>query len=135
MGYVDISDARDAGLTKNFSKIGKSEVVKRKRVTKYILPSAGASSKAANLKTFKKDLTISLTGSPAKGAYPITITTWVVTYSNYAAAGKAGAVGDVKKVLNYFYSPAAQKQLTALRFAPLPPALVSVAKNQIKTVR
>lgn len=135
VGYVDISDARDAGLTKNFSKIGKSEVVKRKRVTKYVLPSAGSASKAANLTTFKKDLTISLTGSPAKGAYPITITTWVVAYSNYRAAGKAGSVGDVKKVLNYFYSPAAQKQLMSLRFAPLPPALVTVAKNQLKTVK
>ncbi len=134
IGYVDISDARDAGLTRTLSKIGKSEVVKGKRVMRYIAPSAGASSKAANLTKFKKDLTISLTGSPAKGAYPITITTWVVTYSNYRAAGK-GSLGDVRKVLNYFYSPKAQGQLRTLRFAPLPKPLIDVAKKQLATLR
>lgn len=138
IGYVDISDARDAGLTRFFTKVGKSEVVKkgkkRVRVTKYILPSPGASSKAANLRTFPSDLTVSLTASPAKGAYPITITTWVIAYSNARAAGKSSA-GDVKKMLTYFYSPKAQGQLTSLRFAPLPPALIGAAKKQLAAIR
>lgn len=134
IGYVDISDARDAGLTAKLSKIGKSEVVKGKRKTVYIAPSAGAASKAANLTKFKADLTLSLTGSPAKGAYPITITTWVVTYSSYQAAGK-GSLAEVKQVLNYFYSTKAQGQLRELRFAPLPKPLIDVAKKQIATLR
>lgn len=139
IGYVDISDARDAGLTRFFTKIGKSEVVgkgkNRKRVTRYIAPSPGASSKAGNLKTFPKDLTVSLTASPAPGAYPITITTWVIAYSNASAAGRSGTAPEVKKMLNYFYSPKAQGQLNSLRFAPLPKSLLDAAKKQLAQVR
>jgi phosphate transport system substrate-binding protein len=140
VGYVDISDARDAGLTSAFSKIGKTETVRkngrRVREVKYILPSAGSASKAANLETFKSDLTLSLTASPAKGAYPITITTWMLAYSNYGSAGKSSSSReDVKKVLNYVYSSAAQGALKDLRFAALPPSLVSVAKAQIKKIK
>ena len=79
---------------------------KRVKTTRYILPSAGSASKAGNLKTVKPDLTVSLTASPAKGAYPITTTTWILAYSNYAKAGKSSASRDaVKKVLKYVYSP------------------------------
>jgi phosphate transport system substrate-binding protein len=140
IGYVDISDARDAGLTAKFSKIGKSETARRNgrrvRVTRYILPSAGSASKAANLEEFKEDLTISLTASPAKGAYPITITTWMIAYSNYGSAGKSSSSReDVKRVLNYAYSSAAQDGLRDLRFARLPQGLITVARAQINRIR
>ena len=140
VGYVDISDARDAGLTPFFAKIGKSETVKkngkRVRVTRYILPSIGSGAKAGNLKTIKPDLTVSLTASPARGAYPITTTTWILAYSNYAAAGKSSTSReDVKKVLNFVYSRAAQAQLATLRFAPLSPALLAAGKAQIKKIK
>jgi len=140
IGYVDISDARDAGLTTKFSRVGKSEIVrkngKRRRQTVYILPSAGSASKAANLEQFKSDLTLSLTASPAKGAYPITITTWILAYSNYGSAGKSSSSReDVKRVLNYAYSSAAQDGLRDLRFARLPAGLVTVAKAQLKQIK
>ncbi len=136
IGYVDISDARDAGLTKTFAKIGKTEVVKGKKKTVYVLPSAGSALKAANLTTFKADLTLSLTASPSKGAYPIAITTWIIAYSNYASAGKSTtARDDVKKVLDYAYSSAAQDGLKDLRFAKLPAGLVTVAKAQIAKIK
>lgn len=140
VGYVDISDARDAGLTPFFSRIGKTETVKKKgkrvKVVKYILPSIGSGAKAGNLKTVKPDLTVSLTASPAAGAYPITTTTWILAYSNYAAAGKSTASRDsVKKVLNYVYSSAAQGGLKDLRFAPLSPALLAAGKAQIAKIK
>ena len=140
IGYVDISDARDAGLTGRFSKIGKTETVKikekRTKAVVYVLPSAGSALKAANLKKFKADLTLSLTASPAKGAYPIAVTTWLVAYSDYGAAGTPSTSrDDVKKVLNYAYSSAAQSGLKGLRFAPLPTGLVTVAKAQIATIK
>ena len=95
---------------------------KRVRVTRYILPSIGSGAKAGNLKTIKPDLTVSLTASPAPGAYPITTTTWILAYSNYAAAGKSSTSrDDVKKVLNFVYSSAAQAQLATLRFAAAVP--------------
>lgn len=140
VGYADISDARDAGLTPFFAKIGKTETVKkngkRVRVVKYILPSIGSGAKAGNLKTIKPDLTVSLTASPAKGAYPITTTTWILAYSNYAAAGKsATSRDDVKKVLNFVYSSGAQSSLKDLRFAPLSSALLAAGKAQIKQIK
>jgi phosphate transport system substrate-binding protein len=140
IGYVDISDARDAGLTKNFARIGHSETVKvngkRKRVTKYILPSAGSAAKAGNLKTFPKDLAISLTASPAPGADPITAVSWAIVYSNAAAAGKSSGSRDgVKKLLGYVYSSNGQKTLNDLRFTPLPPALLAASKAQLKLVK
>jgi phosphate transport system substrate-binding protein len=140
VGYADISDARDAGLTPFFARIGKSETAKKKgkrvRVTRYILPSIGSGAKAGNLKTVKPDLTVSLTASPAKGAYPITTTTWILAYSNYAAAGKSSTSrDDVKKVLNFVYSSAAQAQLKDLRFAPLSPALLAAGKAQLKKIK
>ena len=140
VGYVDISDARDAGLTPFFARIGKSETVKkngkRVRTTRYILPSIGSGAKAGNLKKVKPDLTVSLTASPAPGAYPITTTTWILAYSNYAAAGKSSASRDsVKQVLNFVYSRAAQGSLKDLRFAPLSPALLAAGKAQIKKIK
>lgn len=140
IGYVDISDARDAGLTAFFTRIGKTETVRksgtRVRVVKYILPSRGSAAKAGNLKTIKPDLTVSLTASPAAGAYPITTTTWILAYSNYAAAGKsATSRDDVKKVLNYAYSTAAQGSLVDLRFAPLSAPLLAAGKAQIAKIK
>jgi len=140
VGYVDISDGRDAGLTKFFARIGKTETVKkngkRVKVTRYILPSSGSGAKAGNLKTIKPDLTVSLTASPAAGAYPITTTTWIIAYSNYAAAGKsATSREDVKKVLNYAYSSAGQGSLKELRFAPLSAPLAAAGKAQIKKIK
>jgi phosphate transport system substrate-binding protein len=140
VGYVDISDARNAGLTSTFSKIGKREIVKkggkRVRVTRYILPSFGSGAKAGNLTTIKPDLTVSLTASPAKGAYPITTTTWILAYPNYAAAGKSSASrDDVKKVLNYVYSSRAQGDLRSLGFSALPAPLLAAGKAQITKIR
>ena len=72
VGYVDIADARDAGLTPFFARIGKTETVKkngkRVRVTRYILPSPGSASKAGNLKTVKPDLTVA--SRPARPPAP-----------------------------------------------------------------
>ena len=140
VGYVDISDARDAGLTPFFARIGKTETVKkngkRVRVVKYILPSTGSAAKAGNINPIKPDLTVSLSASPAPGAYPITTTTWILAYSNYAAAGKSTTSReDVKKVLNFVYSSAAQGELKDLRFAPLSKALAAAGKAQIAQIK
>lgn len=139
IGYVDIADARDAGLTNFFAKIGKTEVVKKKgkakRVVRYILPSPGSAAKAGNLKKIKPDLTLDLTASPIPGAYPITTTTWILAYSDYAKAGKGGAVGGVKAMLNYVYGTKAQGELQGLRFAKLPKPLLKAATAQIKKIK
>ncbi|MBM3697751.1 MAG: phosphate ABC transporter substrate-binding protein PstS, partial [Actinobacteria bacterium] len=128
VGYVDLADAIRAGLQTNVTAIGKSELVKQggktKRKLVYVLPSAKSIEAAGSIKVsqIKPDLTIDFTGSSNAGAYPITITTWVL-----AVPGRAKN-GEVKGVLGQFYSPEAQGALVGLGFAPLPKNVLNVAK-------
>lgn len=125
IGYVDLADSIRAGLQTNVTAIGKSEIVKQGkktvRKTVYVLPSPTSISKAGDVKTIKPTLDIDFTNSPAPGAYPITITTWVL-----AVPGRPNN-GKVKDTLGYFYGNTAQGQLTSLGFAPLPGKLKKVA--------
>lgn len=129
IGYVDLADSLRAGLQTNVTAIGKSEIVKKKvkgktrtvRKTVYVLPSSKTISAAGNVKTIKPTLDIDFSASSAPGAYPIVITTWVL-----AVPGRP-ANPEVKNVLNYFYSSAAQAQLPSLGFAPLPAKLRTAA--------
>lgn len=125
IGYVDLADSIRAGLQTNVAAIGKSEVVKQGkktvRKTVFILPSSATISKAGNLNTIKPTLDIDLTNSAAPGAYPITITTWVL-----AVPGRPKNP-QVKDTLGYFYGATAQGQLEGLGFAPLPSKLKKAA--------
>jgi phosphate transport system substrate-binding protein len=133
IGYVDLADAINAGLQDKLAAIGKSQVVKKKRQTVFVLPSVKSISAAGDLKTLKPNLLVDPSASPAPGAYPIVITTWIVTYGNYGAAGKDGA--GVKKLLGYVYSKPAQDKLSTLGFAPLPANLLKAAKGQIAKIK
>ena len=133
IGYVDLADATNAGLSKQLAAIGKSQTVKGKRQTVYLLPNLKSISAAGELKSFPANLLVDPSASPVPGAYPIVITTWIVTYGNYQAAGKD--LPGVKQVLNYVYSKAAQDKLGGLGYAPLPANLVSRAKKQIADVK
>jgi phosphate transport system substrate-binding protein len=133
IGYVDLADATNAGLSKQIAAIGKSQSVKGKRQTVYLLPNLKSISAAGDIKSFPASLLVDPSASPVPNAYPIVITTWIVAYGNYGAAGKD--LPGVKKVLNYVYSSAAQGKLASLGYAPLPAALVSRAKKQIATLK
>ncbi|MBI2684366.1 MAG: phosphate ABC transporter substrate-binding protein PstS [Actinobacteria bacterium] len=155
VGYVDLGDALNAGLSANITAVGRAEVrtvIVKKTVTRggkrvvvktktrrpfvvYSVPDTASISKAAtNDKAIPADFVADLTLSPITSAYPITITTWLLGYSNFAAAGKGGSVADFKDVLNYFYSPAAQGKLASLGFAPLPESLIAKVKTQVAGV-
>jgi phosphate transport system substrate-binding protein len=149
IGYVDLGDARNAGLARQLVAVGKSEVIKvRKRVKGkirlvskrrlvFIVPSVNSIVRAGNVPTSRipKDLTVDLTLSPTKAAYPIVNTTWVLAYTNYSGAGKGGSLAGVKSTLNYFYSSGAQSKLASLGFAPLPAPLLSAAKAQMSLLK
>jgi phosphate transport system substrate-binding protein len=149
IGYVDLGDARNAGLGPRLAAVGKSEVIRVKRRIRgrvqtvsirrliFMPPSVPAIQRAGNLTSSQipSNLLIDLTLSPAKAAYPIVTTTWVLGYTNFAAAGKAGSVAGVKSTLNYFYSSRAQSRLSSLGFAPLPPALLTKAKAQLTKLK
>jgi phosphate transport system substrate-binding protein len=149
IGYVDLGDARNAGLARNMAAIGKSEVIKVPRVVKgkrklvtvrrlvFMVPSVDAIRRAGNLtaRDIPSNLVLDMTLSKAKAAYPIVSTTWVLGYDNYGAAGKSASVAGVKSTLNYFYSSAAQARLASLGFAPLPDALLAAGKAQLSKLK
>lgn len=142
IGYVDIADSRAAGLLGKSAAIGHFTTVKRKvrgrtrnvRKLEFLTPSTRSTSKAGNVRIRRgQGLDVDLTASPAPGAYQLSTTTWIVAYSDYAAAGKAGAKSDVQRMMRYYLSARAQSQLAKLQFAPLPANLRTEALRQINT--
>lgn len=137
--YMGLADAIRAGLTKNVAAVGKGEVVtvtrgtKKTRVRKtvYILPTEEAIVAAGHVPAskIKKDLYVDLTNSAAPGAYPITVSTWVIVKTNRPMK-KA-----TRNTLRYFLSPGAQGMLQGLGFAPLPPRLRALALRQLSAAR
>lgn len=149
IGYVDLGDARNAGLGPKLAAVGKSEVITVKRRVRgrlrnvrirrliYMPPSVPAIIRAGNITASQvpSNLLLDLVLSKAKAAYPIVTTTWVLAYTDFAAAGKSGSLAGVKSTLNYFYSAGAQAKLPSLGFAPLPAVLLSAAKKQIAKLK
>ncbi|MGA0067877.1 MAG: phosphate ABC transporter substrate-binding protein PstS [Miltoncostaeaceae bacterium] len=120
IGYVDFGDAIRAGLQSKIAKVGK-------KGGPYVGPSTSAIVKAGEGKasTIKPDLTVDFSASPNKGAYPIVATTWALVVPGRPT--NAGALQAIK----YFLSPAAQKVLPGLGFAPLPAGLWTLANKQL----
>lgn len=138
IGYVDLGDATNAGLTGNLAAIGKFEKTKKGTKQIFSLPSPKSITAAATLK--KVDLSNpygiqrALVASSAKGAYPITITTFVLAYSDYSSAGKSDSLGDIRNFLTYAYG-AGQSRVGNYGFAPLPAPFLSAAKAQMSQIK
>lgn len=158
IGYVDLGDAQNAGLASNIAAIGKYErrtvrikkrvkvrgkvVVKRVRVKRtklvFSLPSVKTISAAGTLRSYNLSnpakIQRDLVNSTATGAYPITITTFVLAYSSFAKAGKSGSIADTKAFLNYAYG-AGQRNVTKFAFAPLPKGMLAAAKTRAAALK
>ncbi len=146
IGYVDLGDATNAGLAPSIAKIGKTETItitrKGKRIKKtkivYSVPSGPGITKAGDglkIDLARPDLLqFQLANSKAAGAYPITITTFMLAYSDYSTAGKGGSLGDVKSILGYAYGTG-QGRVANFGFAPLPKALLDAGKAQIALLK
>jgi phosphate transport system substrate-binding protein len=141
IGYVDLADAVGSGLMPRVAAIGRTQRVRvrgrPRRKTVYVLPSTASVSAAGKIapQRIKPDLTIDFSASPIPGAYPITTTTWVLTYSDYSRAGKGGSLGDVRRLLTYIYGPAAQGELGGLGYAPLPAQVLRAASAQLARIQ
>ncbi|MDA2953634.1 MAG: phosphate ABC transporter substrate-binding protein PstS [Actinomycetota bacterium] len=119
IGYVDLADAKQAGLDGQAAAIGVEGA--------YMAPTIASIEAAGADAQLNPDLTVSasLSNSPAKGAYPIVATT-------YALAVEGGADNAaVKKALTYFLGAKAQGQLAGLGYAPLPSSMLSKATAQL----
>src|SRR5262249_23822736 len=121
IGYVDLSDAKAAGLKyASVKNLG----------GKFVEPTADSASAAADGIDIKDDLTFSALNAKGDAAYPITYQSWVIVYAK-PAAGKAAAL---KAYLNYLLTEG-QKQLPGLDFAPLPKSLQDKAVAQLAKIQ
>lgn len=117
IGYVDLADAKQAGLDAQAAAIGEDGA--------YVAPTTASIKAAGAGAKLNSDLTFSVLNSQAKGAYPIVAT----TYALAVEGGKDNAA--VSKAFTYFLGSKAQGQLEALGYAPLPEAILSKATAQL----
>lgn len=139
IGYVDLGDAVRAGLSAKIAAVGKRESFKVRRNGKtktvrrlaFVLPTVKSISQSGNVKSLKADLTQDFSNSGAPGAYPITITSWLLAYSNYSKAGKGGSFDVTQKFIKFMYTENAQQRLIPLGFAPLPASVRTAGLKQL----
>jgi len=133
IGYADYADVLSAGDQSLLAK------VKAPNGT-YVAPSVASTTAAGTTATVSQPinptaLQKSLLNSSGTGAYPITITTFVLAYSNYRQAGMSKSLAGTKSFLNYAYGSTAQGALNAIGNAPLPASILSAAKSQVGTLK
>jgi phosphate transport system substrate-binding protein len=121
IGYVDLADAKAAGLT--------YASVKNKAGT-YVAPSTTSASAAAAGATVAPDLTFAAVWSGDATAYPITYQSWVLVYQKQSSANTAKML---KAYIGYLLGDG-QKLLPPLNYAPLPANLDQQAKAQLSKI-
>jgi len=118
IGYVDLSDATDAGL--NFASV-------MNKAGSYVAPTLEGASAAAEGAELKDNLTYSAIWADGEAAYPITAQTWIIAYKAQADAKKADAL---KAFLTYVLTEG-QTLAPEVNFAPLPSAIAEAALAQL----
>lgn len=121
IGYVDMAEAKVAGLMDKAAAIGVEGA--------YVAPTTESVTKAGDIKTVPDDLVIDVLNSDAPGAYPITATTYAL------AVPGSKDVAAVKKAFTYFLGADAQGQLAGLGYAPLPAAVKDAATAQLSQLK
>lgn len=121
--FLPYNDAMSEGLVHDVVAVGKRE---GKRDV-FMHPTVGDIQAAGHFAAsrIKGDLTIDLTNSRAKGAYPIAVVTYTIVRKDKPMKASARAT------LKYFLGSEAQGKLKGLGYAPLPPSLLSRAKAQL----
>ena len=122
IGYVDLSDAKAAGL--KYASI-------KNQAGQFIEPTTDSASAAGDGIDIKDDLTFSALDAKGDKAYPITYQSWVICYAKPTSKDKGEAM---KKYLNYLLTDG-QKELPGLDFAPLPKGLQDKAIAQISKIQ
>ena len=122
IGYVDLSDAKAAGL--HYANM-------KNQAGKFIEPTADSASAAGDGIEVKDNLLFSALDPKGDAAYPITYQSWIVVYAKPASADKAAALRNYLK----FLLTDAQKELPGLDFAPLPKSLQDKAVAQLAKIQ
>jgi phosphate transport system substrate-binding protein len=121
IGYVDLSDAKAAGL--------KFALVKN-AAGKFIAADLAGASAAAEGADVKADLTYFAGWAKGDAAYPIAAQTWVIVYKKQTDKAKGAAV---KAFINYVLTDG-QKLAPTINFGPLPKALADKAIAQLASI-
>jgi phosphate transport system substrate-binding protein len=121
VGYVDFSDAKQAGLKLASVKNAAGTVV---------APSLAGATAAMAAATVSADVTVSPMNAPGTDAYPITSPTYLIVYEKQTNHNKGTAL---KALLEYVLG-AGQSKAESLDFAQLPDALLAKAKAQVDKI-
>lgn len=117
IGYVDLADAKSAGIADKATAIGIEG--------NYVAPTTASIEAAGAAATVPDNLLLDVLNSQAKGAYPLVATTYALAVDG----SKDNAA--VKKTFTYFLGSTAQGQLEALGYAPLPASVNKAATAQL----
>jgi len=100
----------------------------------FVEPSLASVTAAAASARFDKntDFRVSITNAPGQDAYPISSFTWLLVHTEQPDAVKAKAIRDF---LEWMLTPEAQQMAAALKYAPLPKAVVSLIDARIPTLK
>lgn len=118
IGYVDLSDATDAGL--NFAAV-------QNKAGEFVEPTLEAASAAAAGAEINDDLTYSAIWADGADAYPITAQTWIIAYKVQPDAAK----GEALKAFLTFVLTDGQDLAGDVNFAPLSEDLAAKALAQL----
>jgi phosphate transport system substrate-binding protein len=122
VGYVDLSDAKAAGL--KFASV-------KNVAGKYIEPTAAAASAAGDGITVQPNLLFSAINATGDASYPITYQSWIIVYAKQTDKAKSAAL---KAYLKFLLTDG-QKSLAELDFAPLPKSLQDKAIAQLDKIQ
>lgn len=122
IGYIDLSDAKAAGL--------KFATVKNK-AGKYVEPTLDATSAAVEGATVKDDLSYDPLWADGEKSYPIAAPTWILVYADQTDKVKGETV---KAFLRYLLTDG-QKVAAEIDFAPLPKAMADKALAQLDKMK
>jgi phosphate transport system substrate-binding protein len=120
VGYVDLADAKAAGL--QYANI-------KNKAGKFVAPTvAGAAAAVANAPV-KADLSYDPVNASGADAYPITSPTWIIAYQKQTSHD----VGTgLKEFLTYIYGPG-QALAPTVGYAALPASTLQKAVAQLGT--
>lgn len=121
IGYVDLSDAKAAGL--HYANV-------KNQAGKFVEPTSASISAAGEGIDVKDDLTFSAVNAKGDASYPIAGQSWVIVYAKQGDKAKGAALKSYLK----FLLTDGQKELSALDFAPLPASLATKAVAQLDKV-
>ena len=124
IGYVELTYARRNGLAAGLVQNSEGEFVEASVASM----SAAA---AAAVDRMPRDLRVSITNAPGKGAYPVSSFTWILLYESAGDRRRSGMMADF---LTWALADG-QALAPQLGYAPLPAAILPLVREALQKVR